>query len=155
MIRIPCFSSHLYPNKDFLVAVNSLICKNSVFLFDVFCKTFQCYDIFSFCLTMHMWCPRMFCQKTKKLTKKDKTRANVDYVKKYSACVADVKFRPVLHHCVFIFSWSSGIIDCMLFTFINRVPLMLLRRQWCSILHYYWWKASIKPRLLLHFIHAG
>jgi len=30
-----------------------------------------------------------------------------------SACVAAVKCRPVLHHCVVIFFWSSGIIDCM------------------------------------------
>jgi len=30
-----------------------------------------------------------------------------------SACVAAVKGRPVLHHCVDIFFWSSGIIDCM------------------------------------------
>jgi len=26
-------------------------------------------------------------------------------------------------------------------------------RQWCGIIHYYWWKASIKPRLL--FSRAG
>jgi len=25
--------------------------------------------------------------------------------------------RPVLHHCVVIFVWSSGIMDCMLLTF--------------------------------------
>jgi len=33
---------------------------------------------------------------------------------------------PVLHHCVVIFFWSSGIMKCtcMLFTFENRVPLM-------------------------------
>ena len=35
---------------------------------------------------------------------------NITY---YSACVAAVKCRPVLHHCVVIFFWSSGIIDCM------------------------------------------
>jgi len=40
-----------------------------------------------------------------------------------SACVAAVKCRPVLYHRVVIFAWSSGIIDCMLFTFKNRVPL--------------------------------
>jgi len=27
--------------------------------------------------------------------------------------MAAVKCRPVLHHCVVIFFWSSGIIDCM------------------------------------------
>jgi len=32
-----------------------------------------------------------------------------------SAYVAAVKYRPVLHHCVVIFFWSSGIMDTMLF----------------------------------------
>ena len=43
-----------------------------------------------------------------------------------SACVAAVKVRPVLHHCVVIFFWSSWIMECtsMLFTFENGVPLM-------------------------------
>ena len=37
----------------------------------------------------------------------------------FSACVAVVKRRPVLYHCVVIFVWSSGIMECtcMLFTF--------------------------------------
>ena len=41
-------------------------------------------------------------------------------------CVAAVKSRPVLHHCVVIFFWSSGIMECtcMVFTFENGVPLM-------------------------------
>ena len=30
-----------------------------------------------------------------------------------------------LHHCVVIFFWSSGMIDCM-FTFENRVPITRL-----------------------------
>jgi len=44
----------------------------------------------------------------------------------FSACVAAVKCRPILHHCVVIFFWSSGIMECtcMLFTFVNGVPLM-------------------------------
>ena len=44
----------------------------------------------------------------------------------FSACVAAVKSRPVLHHCVVIFVWSSGIMECtrMLFTFENGVLLM-------------------------------
>jgi len=33
----------------------------------------------------------------------------------FSACVAAVQCHPVSHHCVFF--WSSGIMDCMLFTF--------------------------------------
>jgi len=39
----------------------------------------------------------------------------------FSACVAAVKSRPILHHCVVIFFWSSGIMECtcMLFTFEN------------------------------------
>ena len=46
--------------------------------------------------------------------------------------VAAVKYRPVLHHCVVIFFWSSGIMECtcMLFTFENGVPLM---RQGASV----------------------
>jgi len=44
----------------------------------------------------------------------------------FSACVSAVKSRPVLHHCVVIFFWSSGIMECtcMLFTFENNAPLM-------------------------------
>ena len=43
-----------------------------------------------------------------------------------SACVAAVKCRPVLHHCAVMFFWSSGIMECVLFTFQNGVPLMRL-----------------------------
>ena len=41
-------------------------------------------------------------------------------------CMSAVKSRPVLHHCVVIFIWSSGIMECtcMLFTFENGDPLM-------------------------------
>ena len=44
----------------------------------------------------------------------------------FSACVAAVKSRPVLHHCVVIFFWSSGNMECtcILFTFANGVLLM-------------------------------
>ena len=57
----------------------------------------------------------------------------------FSACVAAVKCRRVLHRCVVIFFWSSGIMDCMWFTFENRVLLMnaLGGRQWCGIFHYH------------------
>ena len=43
-----------------------------------------------------------------------------------------LKSRPVLHHCVVIFVWSSGIMGCtcMLFMFENGVPLM---RQGASV----------------------
>ena len=37
---------------------------------------------------------------------------------------ATVKCLHVIHHCVVIFFWSSWIMDCMLFTFKNKVPLM-------------------------------
>ena len=52
--------------------------------------------------------------------------------------------------CVVIFFWSPGIMECtwMLFTFENGVPLMRQGRQWFGIINYYWWTASIKPRLL-------
>jgi len=42
----------------------------------------------------------------------------------------------------------------LFYTFENGVPLMRWGRQWCGIIHYYWWTASIinwwkgKPRLL-------
>jgi len=41
----------------------------------------------------------------------------------FSARVAAVKSRPVLHHCLVIFFWSSGIMECtgMLYTFVNGV----------------------------------
>jgi len=42
------------------------------------------------------------------------------------ACVAAVKCRPVFHHFVVIFFWSSGIMECALFTFENTVPLVRL-----------------------------
>ena len=44
----------------------------------------------------------------------------------FTACVAAVKSRPVLLHCVVIFFWSSGIMECtcMLFTFEDGVLLM-------------------------------
>ena len=55
---------------------------------------------------------------------------------KHVACVAAVKSRPVLHHCVVIFFWSSGIMDCacMLFSFENGVPLM---RQGASVVQHH------------------
>ena len=33
-------------------------------------------------------------------------------------------YRTVLHHCEVIFFWSSGIMECVLITFENRVQLM-------------------------------
>ena len=44
----------------------------------------------------------------------------------FSTYVAAVICRPVLHHCVFIFFWSSAIIECMLFTFDNKSPARAL-----------------------------
>jgi len=41
------------------------------------------------------------------------------------------KCRHVLHHCVVIIFWSSAIMDCMLITFKEIVPLVRLGRQWC------------------------
>ena len=42
----------------------------------------------------------------------------------FSACVVAVKCRLVLHYCIVIYFWSSGIMGCLLFTFENSVPLM-------------------------------
>jgi len=57
----------------------------------------------------------------------------------FSACVAAERSRPVLHHCVVIFFWSSGIMECtcMLFTFENEYRSCARGRQWCGIIHYY------------------
>ena len=53
-------------------------------------------------------------------------RCLIEWVLVFSTCVAAVKSRPVLHHCVVIFFWSSGIMECtcMLFTFKNGVLFM-------------------------------
>jgi len=57
---------------------------------------------------------------------RDRTAVNSLLQLVLSACVAAVKSRPVLHHCVVIFFWSSGIMECtcMVFTFENGVSLM-------------------------------
>jgi len=54
----------------------------------------------------------------------------------FSACVAAVKYRPVLHYCLVIFYWSSGVIDYMFFTFGKRVPLMRYGASVVWHLHY-------------------
>ena len=64
--------------------------------------------------------------------------------------MAAVECRPVFYYYVVIFLWSSGIMDCVLFTFDRSCAMW---RQWCCIFHYHWWTASIKPRLL--FSYAG
>ena len=48
-------------------------------------------------------------------------------------CCSMLNCRPVLHHCVVIFFWSSGIMECtcMLFTFENGG--VLLMRQGASV----------------------
>ena len=53
--------------------------------------------------------------------------------------------------CSLYYFWSSKVTGCVMFHFIDntrRVPLMRYGRQWCGIIHYYWWTTSIKPRLL-------
>jgi len=59
-----------------------------------------------------------------------------------------VKCRPVIHHCAVLFFWSSGVMDCMLFTFENRVPVMRWGRNWRDIFHLHWWTVKIKPTML-------
>jgi len=67
----------------------------------------------------------------------------------FSACVAAVKSRPVLHHCVVIFpgpqgSWSVHV--CCL-----HLKIECARgRQWCGIIHNYGWTASLKLVLLCY-----
>jgi len=59
----------------------------------------------------------------------------------FSVCVAAVKCRTVLHHCVVVF-WSSWIMYCMLLmqTFLDlRGPLMAeCTCRWTHQIHYYW-----------------
>ena len=51
-------------------------------------------------------------------------------INKFSQLFFGLLLWYLLHHCVVIFFWSSGIMDCMLFTFENKVPLM---RQGASV----------------------
>ena len=55
--------------------------------------------------------------------------------------------------CVVIFSGHQGSWIVLMLTFDYRVRLMRQGPQWCGIFNYYWWTATIKPRLL--FSHAG
>jgi len=71
----------------------------------------------------------------------------------FSACVAAVKCRPVLHHCVVIFFRSSGVMDSMLFTFENRVRSCSRGVSGVASFITTDEAASIKPRLL--FSHEG
>ena len=56
----------------------------------------------------------------------------------FSACVAAVKSRPVLHHCVVIYFWSPGIMECtcMLFTFKKLTSAHALECVSCVALLY-------------------
>ena len=68
----------------------------------------------------------------------------------FSACVAAVKSRPVLHHCVVIFSGPQGSWSVHVCCLHLKMEFRSCARgrQVCGIIHYYWWTASIKPRLL-------
>jgi len=68
----------------------------------------------------------------------------------FRASVVAVKCRTVLHvhHCVVMFWWSSGNIDCLLFTFEKKVRYWASGVNGMASFHYYWWKALIKTRLL-------
>ena len=59
----------------------------------------------------------------------------------FSVCVAAVKCRTVLHHCV-VYFWSSWIMYCLLLmqTFLDlRGPLMAeCTCRWTHHRHYYW-----------------
>ena len=68
----------------------------------------------------------------------------------FSACVAAVKSRP---YDIIVKLYCSGpqgswsVYVCCLHL---KMEFRLCARgcQWCGIIHYYWWTASIKPRLL-------
>jgi len=55
-----------------------------------------------------------------------------------SSCVGDLKCRPMLHRCVVIFFWSSGIMDCMLIWFTKSFAHTLNGRSWCDIFKCHW-----------------
>ena len=63
------------------------------------------------------------------------------------------KMSPLLHQCLVIFIWSSGTIDCMLFTLKNRVLLTRQGTSWVWYLSFSLITVLIKPRLL--FSYAG
>ena len=67
--------------------------------------------------------------------KKDYPIGEIVGCKCYVMGFAAVKSRPVLHHCVVIFFWSSGIMEC---TCMKMEFCSCARgRQWCGIIHYY------------------
>jgi len=70
----------------------------------------------------------------------------------YSSCLVLVwRLRPVLHYCIVIYFWSSGIRDCILFTLIWKKEFRICtrERELCDIFHYHLWTASTKPRLIV------
>ena len=50
--------------------------------------------------------------------------------------------------CVVIFFWISGIMECTCVHLKMEFCSCARGRQWCGIIHYFCWTASIKPRLL-------
>ena len=66
----------------------------------------------------------------------------------FSKRLVVVKWRPVLHYCVVIFFWSSGIMGCICLLLKKGFRLFARVRQWCGIYHNIWWSALLKPRLL-------
>ena len=52
-----------------------------------------------------------------------------------STCVAAVKCRPELHHCVVISFWSSEIMECMLFAFVLKIEFRLCARGASVVWH--------------------
>jgi len=57
---------------------------------------------------------------------------------------------PVLHHCVVICFGPQGSWSVHVCSFHLKMEFRSCARgrQWCGIIHYYWWTASIQPRLL-------
>ena len=57
----------------------------------------------------------------------------------FSACVAAVKSRPVLHHCAVIFSGPQGSWSVHVCCLHLKIEFRSCARgrQWCGIIHYY------------------
>ena len=71
----------------------------------------------------------------------------------FSARMAAVKCRPVLHHCVVISNLFSRVMGCVCLHLKIECRTCARGRQWCDIFHFHWWTASINRCCC--FSHAG
>ena len=70
------------------------------------------------------WVSRLFLTSLKYILRNILILRNKVFLRLAYICVANKKSRSVLYNCVIIFIRSSGIMDCMLFIFEMRAPLM-------------------------------